>query len=283
VSVSCDMLRGFQSVLSSLGRKASSATNSRLMKMANPTAAPMKAYVKVLKEEQRIEIRFKYADAEFGLNRWFSFNRALDDSLQQVKERIVANIDKACVKHRKKNLKKQGSSAATLEEFKLEVNLTQKSELLDSSLSCRKLLELDNVAIAVKDQIFYLDIDPPAIKTLKLPSSMMSGFPIYPSKLEVENCSRTDCKLIWSTSLKNLNTAPDADSEVWVPVGSGFTFTPTNVEIGSWLKLECIPQNGDRLGLPETVVSSRVLEAGPGFCPFEVRHQFTAQPVDKNG
>jgi len=273
------MLRGFQTVLSPLVRKASSVTNPRLVKMAT---APSKAYVRVLKDEQRIEIKFKYADAELGLNRWFSFNRALDDSLQQVKERIVANIDKACVKHRKKNQKKQGSTG-TLEEFKLEVNLTQKSQLLDASLSCRKLLELDDVAIGVKDQIFHLDIDPPAIKTLKLPSSIMSGFPIYPSKLEVENCSRMDCKLIWSTSPKNLKTAPDADSDVWVPVGTGFTFTPTNVEIGSWLKVDCIPQNGDRLGLPETIVSSRVLEAGPGFCPFEVRHQFTVEPVDKNG
>lgn len=278
------MFRGFKSVLS-VGRKASSVTNSQLKKMdpksTSNSSTPLKAYVRTLKEEQRMEIKFKYADVDFGLNRWFSFNRALDDNLQQVKERIVANIDKACLKHRRKNMKKQG--VTNLEEFKLEVNVMQRNEVLDSSISCRNLLEMEDVAIAVKDQMFHLDVDPPMVRTLKLPSSLMAGFPVYPSKLEVENCSRTECKFIWSTSPKNLKTAPEADSDVWVPVGNGFTFTPSNIEIGSWLKVECIPKKGDRLGLQEAVVSSRIFEAGPGFCPFEIRHSFTIEPVDQTG
>nr|CAH0109959.1 unnamed protein product [Daphnia galeata] len=87
---------------------------------------------------------------------------SLDDIVQQITERIVANIDKACLKYKKKKLKK--SPTDLMDEFKLEVQLMKDCEILGPELSCRNLLIMPNVVIAVNGQLFHLDIDPPTVK-----------------------------------------------------------------------------------------------------------------------
>lgn len=277
------MLGGSHRAIRSIYSRASSFTNSLLTKISNKQIeTTMKAYVRTLKEEERIEIKFKYVDSNLGLERWFSFNRSMDDSVQQIKERIVTNIDKACSKYRKRMQKK--SPAGNVDAFKLDVELMQNSEVLDSEVACRKLLEMPNVAIAVNGQLFHLDIDPPAVKTLKLPSCFMAGFPVYPNKIELENCQLNECEFIWSKS-PNLTskTAPEASSDTWVAVGSGLSYTTSNLDIGSWLKLECIPKSSSKVGLSEFAIASQIVEAGPGPCPFEIRQNFTKEFVDNSG
>ena len=55
--------------------------------------------------------------------------------------------------------------------------------------------------------------------------------------------------------------------------GEGFFFVPSSEDINRIIKLVCIPRRGDLVGIPFEVVSKKVVAAGPGFCPFEDRHQ----------
>ena len=122
------MLGGSHRASRFIYRRVSSFSNSLLKKMTNnPTETTMKAYVRTFKEEEHIEIKFKYVDLNLGLERWFSFNRSMNDSVQQIKERIVTNIDKASSKYRKRIQKK---SPTGIDEFKLGVELLQNSLVL---------------------------------------------------------------------------------------------------------------------------------------------------------
>ena len=276
------MLRGPSSALCSIYRRASRFTNSLLTKPTKefPSKSNMKAYIRTQKED-RVEIKFRYVDSNLGLDRWFSLNRSVDDSVQQIKERIVTNIDKACLKYRKKNKLKKSPESAVSEEFKLDVTITENNEVLCSELACRELLAMQNVAIVVNGQCFHLDIDPPTVKTLKLPASIMAGYSVYPSKLEVEYCTPNQCEFKWFKC--HAPTAPVGESDVWTQVGTGLTYTTSNLDIGSWLKLECIPKSLTREGLPEITVASQKIEAGPGPCPFEIRHNFTKEFMGNDG
>ena len=55
--------------------------------------------------------------------------------------------------------------------------------------------------------------------------------------------------------------------------GEGFFFVPSTEDINRLIKLVCIPRRGQSQGYPLEVVSRKVVAAGPGFCPFEDRHQ----------
>lgn len=106
---------------------------------------------------------------------------------------------------------------------------------------------------------------------------------VYPSKIEVTNCAVAECELLWYKSPKSEVAPPLADSDLWIPAGSGFCLTTCNDDIGRWLKLECVPRVKERTGSKESVVSTQVVEAGPGHCPFETRHNFTRHRVPHSG
>ena len=101
----------------------------------------------------------------------------------------------------------------------------------------------------------------------------------------MENCKSNQCQFTWYKSGKSLKTAPSADSppESWSLVGSGFYHVTTNEDVGTWLKMECTPQSDGREGKAQAVVSTQVVEAGPGPCPFEIRHEFTRKRMDHSG
>lgn len=262
-------------------RRASSVANSVSHKVKKcPTKTVMKAYIRT-KNEERVDIQFQYVDSNLGLDRWFNFNRSLDDSVQQIKERIIANIDKACQKYKKRKLKK--NPTGDMDEFKLDVEVMQNSEIIAPEVPCRKILTMPNVFIVVNGQSYHLDINPPTVKTLKLPNSIMAGYPVYPSKLEVEYCTVFDCEFLWFKTNELVDMAPEAHSENWIQVGTGFSYTTSNCDIGNWLKVKCIPKTSSKIGLPECAIASQVVEAGPGICPFEIRHNFTNKFVENDG
>jgi 2',5'-phosphodiesterase len=170
-----------------------------------------------------------------------------------------------------------------MDEFKIEVQLMQDCEILGPEVSCRNLLTMPNVVIAINCQLYQLDIDPPTVRTLKLPTSIMAGYPVYPSKLEVEYCTTSQCEFIWYKSHAPVKIAPEDGSETWIQVGTGLSYTTSNSDIGGWLKVKCIPTNSSKVGLSECAISSQVVEAGPGDCPFEIRHHFTKEYMGNTG
>lgn len=278
---SLNLLAICRRVCSSLPRSSFSAVMSEPESI---NSNPLKAYVRHLKEEQRIEIRIHYADQSIDLERWFSFNRSLGDTVQQITERITTNLDRACLKsHKKKQKSIKKGQPNDPPDYKLQVDLKQNGEPLKPELLCEDLLQMENVFLTVNNYVYQLDINPPMVLSVKLPSSAMAGFNIYPTKLEVESCDTSQCEFVWFKSPPSLKAAPDLDSTEWIQAGQGVMYTVSNTDIGCWLKLKCIPKVGDKEGLPAQAVTSQAVEAGPGPCPFEVRHQFTKERVDASG
>lgn len=282
------MLRSSLHFLSIFRRACSAATSSHLaLMMSEPSHSNhlTKAYIRRLKEQERVEIKLHYVDQDIDLDRWFSFNRQLDDNVQQVKERIVANLDRACLKsHKKKQKSIKKGKPIDPASYKISVDLKKNGEPVDCAVQFRDLLGQDDVSLTINDRVYQFDIDPPTVQLLKLPSAVMAGFSIYPTKLELENCTTSQCEFQWFKSQPSLSSAPEPDSELWIPVGKGVMYGVTNSDIGSWLQLRCIPKDGQgKEGVPEIALTSQAVEAGPGPCPFEVRHNFTKERMNDSG
>ncbi|KAL0180654.1 hypothetical protein M9458_023060, partial [Cirrhinus mrigala] len=113
-----------------------------------------------------------------------------------------------------------------------------------------------------------------------LPSSLMAGFPVCP-KLEMEFGDLNESKFRWFKE-----TSPSAhmsgDQDCWKEVGQDRVFTPSNQDIGLKVMFKCTPGNGSRFGEPKELLSSGVVEAGPGTCTFDNRHMYTQKLTDES-
>jgi len=245
-------------------------------KMSSLSEIFKKALVKTLVEEKRVEIKFKYVDVDLGLDRYFTVKRHYTDSIDVIKTRIVGNIEKASFKHRKRLKRKSPSEN---DDFKVDVQILHNQAALDSSVILEQILELDNVSLLINNQIFPFYRNPPEVKQIKLPNSFLAGFYVFPTKLELENCVVEDCEFYWSKSSEVI----DAGSSSWVPIGKDFRYATSNADVGCYLKLECLPKKGENEGLMQSVIATKPVEAGPGPCPFELRHDFTKTFMDHSG
>nr|XP_037283961.1 2',5'-phosphodiesterase 12-like [Rhipicephalus microplus] len=106
----------------------------------------------------------------------------------------------------------------------------------------------------------------------------MVGFPAY-VHIELENCSLCDWKLAWYMSVMKGEKPPShemrrVNNKLFVNTHQSASFlTPVASDIGRHVLLILTPCTGP--GMPVEVVSTTIVEAGPGSCPFEVRQYFT--------
>ena len=163
---------------------------------------------------------------------------------------------------------------------------------------------------------YLIYVNPPRIKNIELPKSMMSGFMVYP-KVYIENCTHEKCNFKWFKCKKkpkhkmseiykqlffpetgefskmddteipepmidNKSTIETVQhkqnkkpSSEWIYIGSGFVYEPTEDDVGYFLKVTCdighvFPDQN--IYIPcEFAESKRVVQTGPGICPFEKR------------
>ena len=161
---------------SSLARRLSSTRSAVSVIMDSPK----KAVIRVLKDENRMEMTIDYVNPHRALNRSFSLNRLLSENIQQLITRLSTNIDRASEKQLRKIKKKNKEVSES--DWKVDIKIMHNGEIVDPEVTCEKLLELSNVELVVGDQVFLFDVDPPVVITLKLPSSIMAGFPGNSSK-----------------------------------------------------------------------------------------------------
>lgn len=141
-------------------------------------------------------------------------------------------------------------------------------DLLDNFESSDYFLNLHKVPYAVK-------FNWPWINTLTLPTSILAGFYVYPSKIEFDFTDRQASEFIWYRG--KLPTNNKQSQIVWEEVGSGFSWLVRQEDIGYTLKLKAFPKSvdGKKVGPAVEAISQNEVEAGPGTCPFERRHLFT--------
>jgi 2',5'-phosphodiesterase len=116
-----------------------------------------------------------------------------------------------------------------------------------------------------------------------LPSSILAGFYVYPSKIEFDFADRHSTIFTWYRG--KMPKSNKEDEIEWQEIAQNQFAYKTKIEdIDHRLKVMATPKsnNSEKVGLTVEAVSKNVVEAGPGICPFEIRHLFTENKLSGN-
>lgn len=225
-----------------------------------------KAYYRQ-KDDEHFQFTFQYNDTELNVNRQFNFCRQLTETVGTFLSRINTNVEKVLLKKAKKKNKKTVESEIVEPQISSKILLNNGEVNLESP--CKEVFQLENnVLLKILEKDYFVVINSPWIDNATLPSAMLARFPVYPSKFECVNIDKKLSEFIWFKS---------SDKKNWTQVGSGFIYTPLNEDIGAYLKLHCTPKNEHSEGPTIELITDGTVQADPGYCPFETRHQFTQQ------
>ncbi|MCL4119593.1 UNVERIFIED_CONTAM: hypothetical protein GTU68_018115 [Idotea baltica] len=229
-----------------------------------------------------VTINLRYVNAEFNIDRYFNFQRKSTESCGRVLGRMSDNIVKIIAK----KMKKRGSKPV-----EIKVTLVTKEDGKEYDVGNQSCLEAfiktnkNNLRIGSEDYSFL--INPPLLMLLELPKkNIMAGFLVYPSKLEGLNCDVKDTILKWYRSKEKFETYKmtknyDLKTLDWEEVGEGLSFLTSVDDVSRLLKVVGTPYKGNIKGIESESIFNSLISAGPGPCPFEKRHMFTSEILDK--
>ncbi|CAG9858960.1 unnamed protein product [Phyllotreta striolata] len=230
-----------------------------------------KAYLRHLEGGDQFELALKYSNEALKINRQFNFNRRLSESIESFTSRVATNVEKMMVKKTKKRKKEETSDKVAP---KIDVVVLLNDAEVSKDAQCKDIFQSGNdVTLKIMDKQFKIIVNSPWIVTLSLPVSILAGFPTYPSKFESVYTNKDLSQFVWSKS---------KDEKNWSIVGQDYIFSPSNEDINSYIKLTCTPKNEAFEGPTVECISVCRVEANPGLCPFEVRHQFTNKRAKEN-
>ena len=215
---------------------------------------------------------------DINVEKSFNLNRNFDEPSDQFITRLNASLDKAVAKKikRKKMKTEEISSKAIFKGSKGEpVEFPNDKPIKDIILQ-------DGLSFHVLGDKYSIAINPPSVIKLTLSSVIMAGFEIYAEKLQTMNASKDNTLWQWFVTEKSYDESKAKSASVksltWSERAEGFLFLPDETDIGKFVKLRCTPRNEKgAIGVASEVISSSVVSAGPGFCPFENRHAFTKE------
>ena len=232
------------------------------------------AYIRCHEGAEDFQFSFQLSNELLGVDRQFNFSRQLSEKVSDFLARISTNIERS-VNKKKKRKKLTGEEEKQEDPNKIEVSLLRDGELVPGDQLCKDIIFDSGLCLLILGTEYSVVLNAPWVTLITLPSSIMAGFPVYPLKLEVLFADKSDFKFCWYKNI-GANSGKRLSAN-WVEVGSGFYYTPSTCDIGCHLKLVCAPQNGSVCGPSSEVISTNPVEAGPGACPFELRHAFTKE------
>ncbi|XP_020393008.2 2',5'-phosphodiesterase 12 [Rhincodon typus] len=194
--------------------------------------------------------------------------REQSESLQTALGRIAHNLVKAQAKKPRKGRKEAAS--APLQASALPVILYQGEQPVPGDTRNAEAWQ-DGAILQVGESRYRVERNPPTLTQLRLPTSILAGFPVCP-KVEVEFGEASHSLFEWW--LKEATGS-------WEPAANGRIFTPSNSHIGLKLKLRCQPGDERRFGAPVELESAGVVEAGPGACTFDSRQWLTRRALEE--
>lgn len=151
-----------------------------------------------------------------------------------------------------------------------KIMLLRNDVEVDGDTLCESLLQDSaEIKLVIFEKTFLVKRNAPYITKISLPSCILAGFLTYPSKFE---SLYTDTKRSIFDWYRN---DPINKPNSWTHVGNGYLYVPSVTDIGCHLKISCEPRNDSDSGSRMEIQSKNVVEAGPGECPFDTRHQFT--------
>ena len=119
----------------------------------------------------------------------------------------------------------------------ISVNVLHNGEMVDNSVINDKVW-IEGAVLQIADESFNVELNVPAITSMKLPEMLVSGFPCYP-KLDAEFIDLNCCEFTWyrekiveGADSKESKKKRGKTTEEWEIVHSGHTYTPENSDIG---------------------------------------------------
>lgn len=221
-----------------------------------------KAYLRHSPSGEHFDLTVELTEGK--VKRPFNFSRKLSETIESFLTRVTTNINKAL--NKKSGKKKNPSEIKTV-----SASLIQDDTLVANHQLCEEIFRPGNsVFLTINDRKYPIIINSPWVSALDLPTSIMATFPTYPSKFESLYTNTEQSDFVWYSS---------KDGSNWVEVGREFMYTPSTKDIQCFLKFSCTPKNDNSVGPTVEVISSCKVEASPGECPFQRRHDFTRKKL----
>ncbi|XP_046675710.1 2',5'-phosphodiesterase 12-like isoform X2 [Homalodisca vitripennis] len=248
------------------------------------------AYVHLITGSDKFKVSFQYINESVNVNRQFNFERRSEETIQCFLARVTVNLEKIVdIKLKKKRKKEQNDEDKKVAN--VVVQLFSGEDTVPDSELCKDVFFTNKYPFgSLKLKMMGIDynvaINSPWIDQMTLPTSIMAGFPVYTNCFETKYIDKSLSSFIW---MKSRNKSVDKvsspsqkssnkeDLNNWSVVGESFVYIPATADIGHKLRLECTPKNATAIGPPVLCETNTVVEAGPGYCPFENRHAYTRQ------
>ncbi|XP_037778628.1 2',5'-phosphodiesterase 12-like, partial [Penaeus monodon] len=212
-----------------------------------------------------VGISFRYKNEVSQVDRTFNLQRSIDEQLANVLTRISSNIAKAA------NKKKKNKNNPVEVPVRM-MRTADEAPVEGDDVTCFRafVAGAEGHSLLIGEDKYSIDVNPPIVKTVDLPKSMMAGFPVYPNKFEVMFANKESCILKWFKSDLRFDTVKEAQSKlnqvVWLEVNSGYNCYTTNDDIGRLIKVVVTPATNNRKGEEMAVISPVLVSAGPGEC-----------------
>ncbi|KZC13699.1 2',5'-phosphodiesterase 12 [Dufourea novaeangliae] len=219
----------------------------------------------------KFEVMLRYVNTDLNVDRQFNFNRNVNEPINHFLRRLESNIQSLTIKKLKRKNKGKSINTDTMDNLlnnveNKRIKFVKDNSILDGNLTCKAILEdLSNVKLIIFDTEYKLIQNTPIVTNIKLPLCILVGFLTYPSKFVTMHVDKTISAFDWYKM----------ETNKWIHVGEGYFYIPTASDVGCKLKLKCVPRKGDQTGPAIEIISNGKVEAGPGVCPFEIRHCFT--------
>ncbi|XP_018323027.1 2',5'-phosphodiesterase 12 isoform X2 [Agrilus planipennis] len=221
-----------------------------------------KAYLKYVDSSDVFYMNFHYTNSALKVDRTFNFSRKVTENVESFLNRICTNVEKVI----SKKLKRKRNDKEKTSEITVTAELFGNSGTIDKCAICQDVFKQNNLILTVLEKQYKIMKNCPWVDSICLSNVLLANYPVYPNKFEVSFTNKDLCEFIWYKS---------KDKKEWIRIGEGFLMQLSNNEINYYLKLQCIPKNDDLIGPLTEVVSDVVVQASPGLCSFDIRHQFT--------
>lgn len=221
------------------------------------------------------KVTFRFLSKEYNLDKQIHMERRLGETVDHFLEKIQLKIDKL-VEKKKKRKKNASLPEQIVPNGNVDkIQLFRNEEKLEENIPCEVFLKNPTgLKLIVYDNEYSIRLNMPQINRIKLPTSIMVGFPSYPTVFEAQYTDKNMCEFAWYKS----NTA-DRLKPIWEEVGTGYFYTPGPSDLGYRLKIVCHPKNETSSGPPVEVMSNYKVEAGPDDSAFRNRHMFTQEKL----
>lgn len=217
-----------------------------------------KAHVRSVPSDERLNISLNFG-LEGKPEREFKFNRQKSELLSATLERISSSVSKKTVLKVKKRKTDNGEPVQPPEP--LCVSMLNGDIQFEEGVTNENAWNSGSI-LQIGSSKYELDINCPAIRSIKLPECIMAGFPISPI-IDAEFVDLEHCKFDWykakitetkegdspagsSSNTDTSNKSKNKKIQEWVFLKTGDIYIPDNTDIGCILKIVCVPSNGSR-------------------------------------